>query len=138
MADEFLLPHFSDDNPAAYAAMAWLRLLENNRFPSAWAALTADLRLLAVQDWIVQNPAVEDHPARAGMDRDELAAALSVEVPTHPLWEHGAAMVAERGVRGVTLDVLAGRRVECRFAAAADGPRPGAGAHLPQRSAGRG
>jgi len=137
MADEFLLPHFSDDNPAAYAAMAWLRLLENHRFPSAWAALTADLRLLAVQDWIVQNPAVEDHPARAGMDRDELAAALSVEVPTHPLWEHGAAMVAER-VRGVTLDVLAGREWSAGSRPAADGPRPGAGAHLPQRSAGRG
>jgi hypothetical protein len=101
-----VLPNEPGPNPAAVAAMAWLQCLERDRFDLAWSTLTNDFRLLIVQDWIVQNPSVDDDPDRAGLDRDELAAELSVPVPTHPLWERGCAKVAERGLRSASTEHL--------------------------------
>jgi hypothetical protein len=97
------------ENPAASAAMLWLQTLEKDRFDLSWATLTGDFRLYLIQDWIVNNPALDHDPSRAGMDRDELAATLATPEPTHVLWIRGAARVAERGLRGATIDFLAGR-----------------------------
>jgi len=97
------------ENPAADAAMLWLQTLEKDRFDVTWRALTGDFRLYLIQDWIMNNPGLDHDPSRAGMDRDELAAALAMPEPTHVLWVRGAARVAERGLRGATVDHLAGR-----------------------------
>jgi hypothetical protein len=95
--------------PAASAAMAWVQLLRDDNFSLAWQALTEDFRLALIQDWIVKNPMIMSDPARGDLTRDELAAELSVGEPTHPLWQRGAALVAERGLRNLTTAVLGDR-----------------------------
>jgi len=102
---------------AATAALAWVQMIRDGRFGQAWGAMTEDFRLVCVQDWIVNNPAVMSDPAVTGT-RDELAAELAASAPTHPLWVH-AGRVSERAVRSATVDVVGGREL-----GAASRPRP--------------
>jgi hypothetical protein len=91
------------------AALRWYALVQAGDFGSAWAAMDADFRRALTQDWIGRNPAVMSDPTVTG-DRDELAAELSVPAPTHPMWQH-LSRVTERGVRGATTDLFAGREL---------------------------
>jgi hypothetical protein len=62
-----------------------------------------------VQNWLVNNPTVMSDSSVTGT-RDELAAALSVPRPTHPLWVH-TSRVSERAVQSVTVDVVGDREL---------------------------
>jgi len=90
------------------AALGWIALIEQDEIDKVWASMTNDFRLVVVQNWIWNNPEVMAEPTVTG-SRDELAAELSAPERSHPLWTRGLAGVAERGLRGVTTDVLAGR-----------------------------
>ena len=66
------------------AAQAWMEAVQLGRYDMAWAMTDPRLRLARAQAWIWNNRKDADIAAHK---RDELAEALSVERPTHPLAE---------------------------------------------------
>ena len=67
---------------ARAAVYQWLSFIKAGDILEAWKGLDRDVRLAMAQWWILGNA---DHPSLIGVDRDELAAALSAVQPNHPL-----------------------------------------------------
>ncbi|MFD5782651.1 toll/interleukin-1 receptor domain-containing protein [Streptomyces sp. NPDC126933] len=76
--------HFGETGPVT-AATNWLASVKRGKKREVWKALTRELRLTLAQDWIIAN---EGHPGLAPYSRDELAEALAVKNPRHPLSKH--------------------------------------------------
>ncbi|MFD4277400.1 TIR domain-containing protein [Streptomyces cyaneofuscatus] len=76
--------HYGDSGPVA-AATKWLTSVQQGKKRDVWKNLTRELRLTLAQDWIIAN---EGHPDLEKYDRSELADALAVKNPRHPLGKH--------------------------------------------------
>jgi tetratricopeptide (TPR) repeat protein len=70
------------EGSARAAVYQWLSLIKAGDILEAWKNLDRNVRLAMAQWWILGNA---DHPQLTGVDRDELAAALSAVQPDHAL-----------------------------------------------------
>jgi hypothetical protein len=82
---EELDAQYGDAGPVAAGTEWFSAILEQQSLRAAWPKTDPVLRLVMVQAWIWAN---RWHPLLRGLDRNELAAKLASEEPTHPLWSH--------------------------------------------------
>ena len=80
-AAEFLQSLYGEGSARA-AIRDWIGLIKSSRIREAWKLTDRDVRLALAQDWILAN---SDHPDLIGLDKDELARALSALEPDHTL-----------------------------------------------------
>lgn len=78
-------------------ALTWAQAVGRDDADNVWPHMTRDFRLSRVQDWILHNPRVLEHPSAVGWGRDELAHQL-VDGRPADLFPHLARVVL-RGMR---------------------------------------
>src|SRR5262249_22636001 len=81
-----------------YFALQWVRAVGHNQIKVVWPQMAPEFRLAMAQGWLSHNPAVLHDPSVGGEGRDELASALAMSSPDHPLFRD-LARVSLREIR---------------------------------------